>query len=93
MADYAISVAVTKEYRYDVRPINLLKSRKDQNMDNVLYPGHKAVPTRLRQDGDLIVTGDKKGELKVMKFGLFKGDLNKGPSCIKIKNETTSNIL
>ena len=88
LSDYALSVAVTKEYRYDIRPINLLKDRKDQNTENVLYPGHKVVITKLRQNGDLVVTGDKKGELKVMKFGLFKGDLSKAPSCIKIKNES-----
>ena len=42
--------------------------------------------TKLRMDNENIVTGDKRGELKVMKFNLFKGDLNKAPSCISIKN-------
>ena len=40
---------------------------------------------KIRQDGDCIVSGDKKGEIKVMKFSLFKGDLSKAPSCITIK--------
>jgi hypothetical protein len=40
--------------------------------------------TKIRQDGDCIVSGDKKGDIKLMKFSLFKGDLNKAPSCINI---------
>ena len=27
---------------------------------------------KIRQDGDCIVSADKKGEIKVMKFSLFK---------------------
>lgn len=42
--------------------------------------------TKTRLDGENIVTGAKNGELKVMKFNLFKGDLNKAPSCISIRN-------
>lgn len=86
LIDYAFSVAATEKYRYDVRPIDLRKSVVDQNRDYELYPGHKAMITRIRQHEDLIVTGDKKGDLKVMKFNFFKGDLRKAPPCITIKN-------
>lgn len=86
LLDYAISVSSTKEYRYDVRPINLKKAAKDHNRDYCIFPGHKAVITRMRVDGNCIVTGAKNGELKVMKFNLFRGDLSKAPSCINLKN-------
>ena len=84
--DYAFSVAATEKYRYDVKPVNLNKTPEDQISDYVLYPGHKAMVTKIRQHEDLVVTGDKKGELKIMKFNLFKGDLRKAPSCITIKS-------
>ena len=86
LSDYAITAAATEQYRYDVRPINLKKSMSEQNHDYAIFPGHKAMITKLRQDGDTIVTGAKNGELKVMKFNYFRGDLSKAPSCISIKN-------
>ena len=86
LSDYAVSIASTEKYRYDVRPINLKKSAKQQNRDYELFPGHKAMCTKLRVEGDSIITGAKNGELKVMKFGLFRGDLSKAPSCISIRN-------
>ena len=72
--------------RYDIRPINLKKSKKQNKSDYEIYPGHKSVVFKMKIDGDSIITGSKKGELKVMKFSLFKGDLSKAPSCISIRN-------
>ena len=48
--------------------------------------------TKIRQHEDLIVTGDKKGELKVMKFNYFRGDLKTAPSCITMKSLSTQFI-
>ena len=41
---------------------------------------------KLKIDGDQVVTGSKSGELKLMKFDLFKNDVKNAPSCISIKN-------
>ena len=86
MSDYAISAGSTQKLRYDVRPINLTKSTRDQDASYEIYPGHQAMITKMRLDGENIVTAAKNGELKIMKFNLFKGDLNKAPSCISIRN-------
>ena len=48
LSDYAISCSATKNYRYDLRPINLTLSLKQQKGDYELFPGHKAVITKLR---------------------------------------------
>ena len=86
LSDYAISVGSTEKFRYDVRPINLKKTKMDHNKEYCIFPGHKAMITQMRVDGNCIVTGAKNGELKVMKFNLFRGDLSKAPSCINLKN-------
>lgn len=86
LSDYAITGGATQKLRYDIRPINLLKSRQDHDDSYELYPGHQAHITKVKADGDNIVTGAKNGELKVMKFNLFRGDLSKAPSCISIRN-------
>ena len=86
LVDYALTIGATEKYRYDVRPINLRKSAKEHNKEYCIFPGHKAMVTKMRVDGNCIVTGAKNGELKVMKFNLFRGDLSKAPSCINIKN-------
>ena len=51
-----------------------------------INPGHKAVITTIKSDGEYVVTGSKKGELKVMNFNVYKSELAKGPSQITIKN-------
>ena len=51
-----------------------------------MFPGHHVMITKIKMDNENIVTADKRGDLKVMKFNLFKGDLSKAPSCISIKN-------
>jgi hypothetical protein len=48
--------------------------------NHVLFPGHKAVITNIRVDGDYVVTGAKNGELKVMNFNVFKSEMQKAPS-------------
>jgi hypothetical protein len=69
-----------------VRPIDLSLSTQDHNSDYKIFPGHKAVIMNIRTDGEYVVTGAKNGELKVMNFNVYKTELNKGPSCITIKN-------
>lgn len=52
----------------------------------VIYPGHKAVITSIRIDGEYIVTAAKNGELKVMNYNAYKSDIQKGPNCFIIKS-------
>lgn len=72
--------------QYDVRPINLDLKAKDIDVDYKILPGHKAVITHIKTDGELIITGDKKGDLKVMNFNVFKNDIKKGPASFTIKS-------
>jgi len=86
MADYAVSVGATEKLRYDIKPINLKQPKSVSEAYSEIFPGHKSVVTNILLDGDCLVTGAKRGELKVLKFNLFKGDLSKAPSCISIRN-------
>ena len=69
-----------------MRPIDLSLSASQHNPDYKLLPGHKAVITAVKTDGEYVVTGAKNGELKVMSFNVYKSELNRGPNCITIKN-------
>lgn len=61
--------------QYDVRPINLAMKAKDIDPDYKILPGHKAVITNIKTNGEEIITGAKNGELKVMNFNVFKSDI------------------
>ena len=52
----------------------------------MLLPGHKAVITKIKMDNEMVITGAKNGELKIMNFNMFKTDIHKAPSCITIKS-------
>lgn len=86
MTGYAMQAGTTQHLQYDVVPINLSKSPKDHDSSYRIFPGHKAVITRLKMDNQYVITGAKNGELKVMDFGVFKRDLQKSPNCINIKS-------
>lgn len=77
---------MTYHKQYDIRPINLTRSKYEHNKDFQLFPGHKAVVQHIKVDGENVVTGSFKGEVKVMNFNMYRKDIQMNPSCISIKS-------
>jgi hypothetical protein len=75
--------------RYDLRPIDLNLPASLHDREAELYPGHKAAITQVRTDGEYVVTGSKSGEVRVLNFNVYKQQLNYGPQCITIQNNSS----
>lgn len=84
MDGYAMTAGTTQHLQYDVIPINLNKTPEDHDSQYRIFPGHKAVITKLKIDNEFVITGAKNGEVKVMGFNVFKKDIQKGPNCMII---------
>lgn len=82
----AVSCGTTLNMRYDVRVVDMNRSPQEHSRDYDIYPGHKAVITHIRTDGEYLATGAKNGEIKVMQFDVYKHQLAMGPKQITIQN-------
>lgn len=90
LVNHAVSCGTTFHMRYDVRAVDLDLPAAQHDPQSEIYPGHKAAITTIRSDGEYIATGAKNGELKVLNFNVYKHQLNMGPNCITIQNNTKS---
>ena len=84
LSNHAVTSGTTFHMRYDVRAINLNQPLSAHDDEAVIYPGHHASITKIRTDGEYIVTGAKNGEIRVLNFNVYKQQLNMGPNCITI---------
>jgi len=90
LSGFAVTCGTTFHMRYDVRVIDLNKPPQSHDKEYEIFPGHKAVITTIRSDGEYLATGAKNGELKVLNFDVYKQQLALAPNCITIQNGNLS---
>ncbi len=80
----AISAGTTKILQYELRVIDVRKSKED-NASVRIIPGHQAVITKMTMEDGMVVTGAKNGSVTAMNFYTFSPEMRVLPNLTMIK--------